>query len=137
MNITKLSIERPTLVMVIYSVLLITGLISYYLLSYELVPKFTPPTIAVTTTYPGASPQEVEDKVTRPVEDVLSSISNITRINSSSQENFSLVRMELSNGTNVDFNLQEAQRRLATIADDLPNGVKPIVSRFDFDDGSF
>lgn len=134
MNITKLSIERPTLIMVIYSVIFIVGLISYYLLSYELVPKFTPPTIAVTAIYSGSSPREVEDKVTRPIEDVLSSISNINRINSSSQENFSLVRLELSNGTDVDLNLQEVQRRLATIANDLPVGVIPVVSKFDFDD---
>ncbi len=134
MNITKISIQRPTLIMVIYSVILITGLISYYFLSYELVPKFTPPTIAVTSTYPGASPQEVEDKITRPVEDILSSISNVIRINSSSLENFSLVRLEMSNGIDIDVSLQDIQRRLLTISEDLPIGVRPTVSRFDFDD---
>ena len=61
MNITRLSIERPRLILVVFIILLSLGLMSYFLLSYELVPKFNPPTVAVTSVYQGASPN-VYDK---------------------------------------------------------------------------
>ena len=134
MNITKISIERPTLVVVVFALFTILGAISYYSLNYELVPKFTPPTVAVTSVFPGASPLSVEQDVTIPVENALSSLNNVVRINSSSQENFSLVRVELTNTANITESLREAERKLELITDDLPDNVTPVISRFDFDD---
>ncbi len=135
MNLTKISIERPTLAVVIFSLLIFLGILSYSFLSYELVPKFTPPVITVTTIYPGASPEEVEKNVTIPIEDAVSSLQNIENISSTSVENFSLVKLELTSGTDVDKGLSEVERKLAAATSILPlNAEKPVLKRFDFDD---
>ncbi len=121
--------------MVIFSLLIILGALSYYFLNYELVPKFNPPVLTVTTVYPGASPHEVESSVSIPVEDALSNLENIEFITSISMESFSLVRLEMLSGTDVDVVLQEADRRLNLAVGDLPDdAARPVLSRFDFDD---
>ncbi len=135
MNITKLSIERPTLLVVVFSLLIFLGLLSYNYLTYELVPKFTPPVITVTTVYPGASPEEVEENISIPLEEVLSSLQNVDQLTTTSQENFSLVRLELTPNVNVTESMQEAERKLNTVVGQLPEQAqKPVLSRFDFDD---
>src|SRR5215204_2714931 len=111
MDVTKLSIERPTLLTVVFSVFIFFGVLGYFKLNYELVPKFTPPVITVTTIYPGAAPGDVEREVSIPLEDVLSSLENIDVITAISTENFSLVRMEMKPGTNIDLALQDASRK--------------------------
>ncbi|MFM7339670.1 MAG: efflux RND transporter permease subunit, partial [Bacteroidota bacterium] len=58
MTITELSIKRPTLVVVLFTVLGVLGLFGYSQLKYELLPKISPPVVVITTIYPGASPQE-------------------------------------------------------------------------------
>ena len=84
MNITRISIERPTIAFVIFSLLIILGAFSYKFLTYELVPKFNPPVLTVTTIYPGASPTEVETSVSMKIEDVLSSLENIETLTTTS-----------------------------------------------------
>jgi hydrophobic/amphiphilic exporter-1 (mainly G- bacteria), HAE1 family len=135
MNITKISIERPTIVVVIFSLLIIMGSLSYYFLNYELVPEFNPPVLSVTTVYPGASPVEVENSVSRKIEDAVSTLENIETITSISMESFSLIRLEMKSGTDIDQTLQDADRLLNTIIGQLPaTASKPTLSRFDFND---
>jgi HAE1 family hydrophobic/amphiphilic exporter-1 len=135
MNLTKISIERPKLAVVLFSLLIFLGIASYFYLSYELVPKFSPPVITVTTVYPGASPTEVESKVSIKLEDALSSIEYLDQITSLSYENFSLVRLEMKPQADIDLTLQNAQRKLQIAIGELPQNVeKPVISKFDFDD---
>ena len=121
MNITRISIERPTIAIVIFSLLIILGIMSYRFLNYELVPEFNPPVITVTTIYPGASPREVENSVSKPVEDALSSLENIETITSTSMESFSLVKLEMKAGTDIKNTLREADRKINGILGDLPS----------------
>jgi hydrophobic/amphiphilic exporter-1 (mainly G- bacteria), HAE1 family len=135
MNLTRISIERPKLVVVTYTLILLLGVLSYFYLSYELVPRFTPPVLTVVTVYPGASPAIAEKSVTMPVEDALSSLEGVQTISSYSQENLSIVRIELEAGTDVTFSLQEASRKIQAMLHTLPDDAGiPVVSRFDFDD---
>jgi hydrophobe/amphiphile efflux-1 (HAE1) family protein len=135
MNLTKISIERPKLAVVLFSLSIFLGVVSYFYLSYELVPKFSPPIITVTTVYPGASPTEVENKVSIKIEDALSSIEYLEQITSLSYENFSLIRLELKPQADVDLTLQNAQRKLQMVLANLPQAAeKPVLSKFDFDD---
>ncbi|MBR9999702.1 MAG: efflux RND transporter permease subunit [Cyclobacteriaceae bacterium] len=135
MNISRISIERPTIVAVIFSLLIIMGSLSYYFLNYELVPEFNPPVLSVTTVYPGASPTEVESSISRKIEDAVSTLENIETITSISMESFSLIRLEMKSGTDIDEALQEADRLLNLVIGQLPaTASKPTLSRFDFDD---
>src|SRR5210317_526538 len=120
MNLTKISIEKPKLAVVLFSLIIFLGVTSYFYLSYELVPKFSPPVLTVTTIYPGASPSEVESKVSIKIEDALSSIEYLDQITSLSYENFSLVRLELQSQADIDLTLQNAQRKLQLVLANLP-----------------
>ncbi len=135
MNITRLSIDRPTLLAVFYLLIVLSGIYSFFSLNYELVPQFNPPVITVVTVYPGASPKEVEQEVTVHLEDALSSLAGIETITSVSKDNFSLVKLELKSNANVEEVLQNASRKLLIVVSDLPAGIRhPVLTRFDFND---
>ena len=135
MNLTKISIERPKLAIVLFSLVIFLGIISYLYLSYELVPKFNPPVLTVTTIYPGASPAEVENKVSIKVEDVLSSLEHLDQISAFSYENFSLIRLEMRAEADIEEALQSAQRKIQLLPAQLPASAQaPTLSKFDFDD---
>jgi len=135
MNLTKISIERPKLAVVLFSLVIFLGVTSYLYLSYELVPKFNPPILTVTTIYPGASPTEVEQKISIKLEDALSSIEFLDQISAFSYENFSLIRLEMKPEADIDQTLQNAQRKLQLVLSQLPTAAQsPTLSKFDFDD---
>ena len=135
MTITELSIKRPTLIVVIFSVLTLVGLYSYTQLNYELLPKITPPVITVTTIYPGASPKEVETSVTKPIEDAISTLDEIDNVTSTSAEGVSFVVIQFNQVADVDIQLQNAQRKVNEIVSTLPTDVKtPTLSKFALDE---
>jgi HAE1 family hydrophobic/amphiphilic exporter-1 len=135
MTLTELAIKRPTLIIVIFTVLGVLGLFSYSQLSYELLPKISPPVLTVTTIYPGASPNEVETSVTKPIEDAVSSLDEISAVNSTSQEGLSLVVVEFNQSADIDISLQNAQRKVGEIAARLPSDAKtPTLSKFAIDE---
>ncbi|WP_439883316.1 efflux RND transporter permease subunit [Pontibacter sp. MBLB2868] len=135
MNITKISIQRSTIVVVVFAILTLLGLASYFSLNYELLPKFSPPVLTVSTFYPGASPSEVENSVTKEIEDALSSLENVSEIKGTSQESFSIIVVQLKQGTDVDQSLQDAQRKINAILGKLPDDADaPSLGKFDFSD---
>lgn len=135
MSITELAIRRPSLIVVIFSVLGFLGLLSYSKLNYELMPKFSIPVVTVSTTYPGASPEEVESSVTKKLEDALSSVENLDQLKSTSMENISIIVLQLKNDSDPDAALQEAQRKVNAILSTLPEEVlSPSLGKFSFDE---
>ncbi|MEN7549794.1 efflux RND transporter permease subunit [Rapidithrix thailandica] len=135
MKITKLSIQRSTIVVVIFSILIAGGIFSFTTLNYELLPKFTSSTITIATFYPGAAPEEVEMSITKEVEDAVSSMEGIKKVTSTSQESFSLVMIELVYGQDADMALQDAQRKVDAIVKDLPDDADPpSLSKVSIDD---
>jgi HAE1 family hydrophobic/amphiphilic exporter-1 len=124
MSLTEISIKRPSLIVVIFAVLTFLGIFGYYQLGYELVPKFSQPVVTITTAYPGASPSEVENSVTRKIEDAVASMENIVEVRSISSENVSFVMVELKASANIDLALQEAQRKVNAVLSKLPKEVK-------------
>ncbi len=131
----KLSIDRPSLLVVIFTVLIVLGLGSYTQLSYELIPKFSAPILTISTLYPGASPSEVENSVTKKIEDQLSSLELITDVNSTSLESFSVTILQFEDRADIDLLLQDAQRKLDQIANELPDDAdKPVISKFSSDE---
>ena len=135
MTLTGLAIKRPTLVVVLFSILGILGFFSYLQLQYELLPRMSTPYVTVTTVYAGAAPSEIESAVTRPVEDAVSAIEKISAINSSSREGVSVVAIEFSNSADIKAALQDVQRKVNETRGKLPDGIKePVVSRFALDE---
>ncbi len=135
MNITKISVNRPTLVVVIFTVLIFLGISSYKSLNYELMPSFSSPVFTVITVYPGASPSEVENGVTKKIEDVITSVENLDNMRSISQEGVSILVISLKLSANVDNAIQDAQRRLSAAKSLLPAGVlDPMVTKLSVSD---
>jgi HAE1 family hydrophobic/amphiphilic exporter-1 len=135
MTITELSIKRPTLVVVFFTVLLLLGAYSYTTLQYELLPKFNIPFVTVITAYPGAAPEEIEATVTKPIEDAVSGIDKVSSITATSQEGVSIISIEFDQSAKVDFALQDVQRKVNALKAQLPAGVKdPIINKIAFDE---
>lgn len=135
MKITDISIKRPTLVIVVFTALTLLGLLSYFSLGYELLPKFSNNVVSISTIYPGASPAEVENTVTKKIEDAVSSMENIKKINAVSFESLSTVTITLTDKANIDISLNDAQRKVNAILSNLPEDVKtPSLSKFSLDD---
>jgi HAE1 family hydrophobic/amphiphilic exporter-1 len=135
MSITEIAIKRPTLVVVIFAVLSFLGVVSYFSLNYELFPKYSQPVLVIVTIYPGASPSEVENSVTKRIEDAVSSLEDIDNIQSTSSEGNSVVVIIFKTSADMDKAVENATRKVANIEYLLPKDVrKPIISNFSMDD---
>jgi HAE1 family hydrophobic/amphiphilic exporter-1 len=132
MTLTELSIKRPSFIIVIFTILIGGGLLCYNQLSYELLPDFSPPLLTVTTTYPGASPATVESQVSKPLEDALSGLENISEVTAFSLDNASVVLLEFKASANIDNALEDAQRKVNNILNNLPEGAStPILGKIE------
>jgi HAE1 family hydrophobic/amphiphilic exporter-1 len=130
MNLTEISIKRPSIIIVIFSILMLGGFYCYTTLRYELLPPMEVPTLVVTTPYPGASPEEVEQSVTKKIEDVVSGLDRVKSVLSQSYEGVSVIMIEFSVGTDTESKEQEAQRKINNILGDLPEDVEsPSISK--------
>ena len=134
-NIIKMSITRPTTVVVAFVILAFFGIYSLTQLNRELMPSMTLDVISISTLYPGAGASEVENSITKKIEDAVFSIEGIDKITSTSMENYSLITIYLKAGTDLDKALQNAQRKVNAIRSDLPEGIKePSISDFSLTD---
>ena len=135
MSLTSTSIKRPTLIVVIFTVLGLLGIASYFSIGYELLPKMSKQIITVTTSYPGAAPSEVENSVTKKIEDAISSLEKLDNIKSNSLEGNSKIIIEFKSDVDLDQAMQDAQQKINKIASDLPEDAKdPEISKFSVDE---
>ncbi len=132
MTLTELSIKRPSFIIVIFTILIGGGLLCYNQLSYELLPDFSPPILTVTTTYPGASPATVESQISKPLEDALSGLENISEVTAFSLDNASVVLLEFKASANIDASLEDAQRKVNNMLNKLPDGAtNPVLAKIE------
>jgi hydrophobic/amphiphilic exporter-1 (mainly G- bacteria), HAE1 family len=130
MNITAISINRPSLIIVLFSVLALLGIIGYKNLSYELMPDFNQPVVVIRTGYPGATPEEVETSVSRKIEDALSNLEGVDYFVTKSLPNASVIIANLNYGTDLDQAMLDAQRYIDNIRKDLPvDMISPVMSK--------
>jgi HAE1 family hydrophobic/amphiphilic exporter-1 len=130
MNITEISINRPSLIIVLFSVFTLLGFIGYKNLSYELMPDFNQPVVVIKTAYPGAEPNEVETSVSRKIEDALANLEGVDYLVTKSLPNASIIIANLKYGTDLDKTMQDAQRYIDNIRKDLPQDIlSPVMSK--------
>lgn len=135
MKISEISIKRPSIILVLFIILTLGGIFSYGLLGYELIPKMETNTITVQTIYPGASPSEVENTVSKKIEDAVSSMENVKKIETKSLEGVSVVTITLNTGADVNYLMTDAQRKINAIVSELPEDAKtPSLNKFSLDD---
>lgn len=132
MFLARVSINRPVLTTVGILIFLIFGLIAYFRLNLNLQPDVEIPYITVQTIYPGAGPKEIETLITKRIEDAVSTISQIERIESYSLDGASIIIIEFQLGKDVNVANQEAKDKVEEIINDLPpDAKKPIVQKID------
>ncbi len=99
---TKFSVKKPVTIVVAVVLVLVLGVVSFIKMTPDLMPNMDMPYVIVMTTYPGATPEEVEEEISRPMEKSLSTLENIKNVESVSNANFSLVILEFNNKVNMD-----------------------------------
>ena len=135
MKLAEISIKRPSLIIVLFTILTLGGLLSYSMMGYELIPKFETNVVTISTVYPGASPSEVETSVTRKIEDAVGSLENVKKVESSSYESLSVIMVQLNTGADVNYALNDAQRKVNAILSQLPDDIDaPSLNKFSLDD---
>lgn len=132
MKLAEMSIKRPLLIAVLVTAVLILGGISFSRLSIDLYPEMKFPVGGVITGYPGVSPQEVENQVTRPLESVLSTVNDLDSITSVSGVGQSVVIVMFNWGTDMNFAALQMREKIDLIRNVLPEGAgAPMVFKMD------
>jgi HAE1 family hydrophobic/amphiphilic exporter-1 len=121
----EFAVKRPVSVIII--ILGLVGLGIYFggQVNVEFFPKMDIPMVSVTTIYPGAGPEEVEEQVTRPLEESLGTVGNLKKISSTSQENISMVILEFEYGTNMTETVADVREKVDEAKMRLPEDAKP------------
>ncbi len=133
MFLAKLSINRPVLTTMILLVLLLFGALSYVNLNLNQMPDIQIPFISISTVYPGAGPKEIETQITKKIEDEISTISEIERIESYSMESVSIIIMEFQLSKDVNIANQEVKDKIDAILNQLPDDAeRPLIQKVDF-----
>ncbi|MGQ9472255.1 MAG: efflux RND transporter permease subunit [Candidatus Aminicenantales bacterium] len=132
MSLSEFSIRRPIFTIMLTLVIVVLGFISLSRLPIDLMPDITFPTLNVSTSYPNTAPEEMEQIITRPLEEALSSVPGVEEIFSSSSQGSSTVRVMFAWGTNLDEAANEVRERIDRIIGRLPDGVsRPTLRKFD------
>jgi len=132
MNISEFSIKRPIFVSMLILVVLVLGFVALSSLPVDLMPDITYPTLNVSTSYPNTAPEEMEQIITRPIEEALSSVPGVEEIFSVSSQGGSTVRVMFDWGTNIDEAANEIRERIDRIIGRFPEEVqRPTLRKFD------
>jgi HAE1 family hydrophobic/amphiphilic exporter-1 len=135
MNIVETSIKKPLIIGVIFTILTLGGLLCYNMLNLNLLPKIDAPVITVVTIYPGAGASEVETSVTKKIEDAVSSLENLDKVNSTSREGVSIVVVQFNESADINRSVQDAQRKINAIKSQLPKEIlDPSIDKISTDD---
>jgi hydrophobic/amphiphilic exporter-1 (mainly G- bacteria), HAE1 family len=132
MSLATASVRRPITVIMMALIVILLGTIAFTRLPVDLMPELVYPTLTVRTEYSNVGPQEVEDLISRPIEEAVAAIAGVEEITSSSSEGSSNVRVSFTWGTNLDEAADEIRSRVDRIRDQLPEGAQaPRVFKFD------
>jgi HAE1 family hydrophobic/amphiphilic exporter-1 len=132
MNIARGPVQRPILTSIIFLIIIILGVISLSRLSIDLMPEITYPTISVITSYGNVGPQEMEELITRPIEEALAAVQGVEEITSSSSEGRSMVRVSFTWGYDLDVAANDIRDRIDRVLGRLPEDIeRPMIRKFD------
>ena len=132
--LSKFSVKKPYTVVVGIVLIIVLGVVSFTKMTVDLLPSMNLPYAIVMTTYPGASPEQIEEVVTKPVEQTMATVSNIKNIMSMSSENASTVMLEFEQTANMDSATIEMRESLDQIKGFWPDEVtNPMIIKLNPD----
>ncbi len=128
MRLPRISVNRPVATSMAFIAILLFGLVSLQRLPLDIMPEMELPTLTVMTVYPGASADEVEEQVTRPLEEVLAGTENLKEITSSSRENVSFIALQFEWGANVTEAANNARDLIELAKRNMPtDAYSPVI----------
>jgi len=134
MNLADLSIKRPVFATMLIMALVVLGMFSYRDLGVDLFPNLDFPMVTVTTTLKGASVEEMETAVTKPLEEIINTIEGIDELRSVTKEGVSTITVQFVLDKNRDVAAQDVRDKVSTILSHLPVGTDPpVIEKFDMD----
>lgn len=132
MNLPEYSIRKKVTIVMVTLGLLVIGIISFFRLPQELFPPIVFPQVTIITDYANAAPEEIETLITRPIEEAVSSVSGLKRIESVSREGRSTITVSFNWGQNIDFAALAVREKIDLIKERLPKEAEdPVVLKFD------
>ncbi len=132
MSIPRFAIERPIMMTMISAIIILIGGISLTRLPVDLLPDISQPTISVRVNYTGVGPLEMEELVTRPLEQQLSAVSGLEQMNSSSGEGNTNIQMNFVWGTDLNEAMDDMRTRIDRVRGRLPEDADPpVIQKFD------
>ena len=134
MSLYASAVKRPVMTTLCFVAVAIMGLFSLQQLPIDLYPDIDTNTIMVLTTYQGASAQDIEQNVTRPLENTLNSVQHLKHISSKSRENISVITLEFEFGYDIDVMTNDVRDKLDMVQKALPDDAEtPIIFKFSTD----
>ena len=134
MSLYSSAVKRPIMTTLCFVAVAILGLFSLSTLPIDLYPDIETNTLMVMTTYQGASAADIEQNVTRPLENVLNSVSNLKHITSKSRENISVITLEFEYGEDIDVLTNDVRDKLDMVSSSMPDDAEtPIIFKFSTD----
>lgn len=134
MSLYASAVKRPVMTTLCFVAVAILGLFSLKELPIDLYPDIDTNTIMVLTTYQGASAADIEQNVTRPLENTLNSVSNLKHITSKSRENISVITLEFEYGNDIDVLTNDVRDKLDMVSSQLPDDAEtPVIFKFSSD----
>lgn len=134
MSLYSNAVRRPIMTILVFTAVVILGLFSLRKLPIDLYPDIETNTLMVMTSYAGASAQDIEQNVTRPLENVLNSVSNLKHITSKSRENISVITLEFEYGNDIDVLTNDVRDKLDMVSSQMPDDAEtPIIFKFSTD----
>jgi HAE1 family hydrophobic/amphiphilic exporter-1 len=131
MKLPEFSVRRKVTASMIAMILVVVGLIAFTRLGLDFFPDLEYPTVSVITTYRGASSEDIETTITKPLEQVVSSVSGVKKVTSQSSEGVSVLMVEFEWGTNLDFAAQDIRDQIGIYRNFIPqNASNPLVFKF-------
>lgn len=132
MNITRLSIERPVGICMVVAFFVVLGLYSFYRIGVELLPAINTPYVTITVKYPGANAESVEQQVIKPIEDAVSSVSNVKKVTSTASYEKAQITLEMEFYANADAAAIDATKKVNSVRGKLPDAIDdPVVIKRD------
>ena len=126
MKLPEIAVRKPVFTMMFFLAVLIFGIVSLTMLPRDILPDAEYPAITIVTVYPGASASEVEEQVTKMLENQLSSVTNLTKISSQSKENVSFISLEFDWNTNLDEASNDTRDMLELVKKICPFCIRSI-----------
>lgn len=123
--LSKFSVKKPMTVFVAVVLVILLGVVAFTRMTPDLLPNLDFPYVVIVTSYPGASPEQVESEITRPIEQSVATLDNLADIQSTSSENVSMIILEFSEDANMDATTMNIREKL----DQLGGGWEDTVSQ--------